>query len=929
MYMLPGTLSIEVERDGHNMNETLDERRLALEQRGLDVSKAYTTATRASRTLQPRNDRSGEIEQWRARELERKAQDKYIGYKQDVDRYNQDVEQANPLFQKVYEGKDTIHTVRISTKRYRRHGDWISEFKGVSDAGGSFSNEFSSGDVLMTDWRGKVQNTPEAFKEAAISSTKRKFGLNENDTIYYDGELVQSPNVAGDVLQTAKGIQEDKNLYFESIKQYKALEQVYLKGSMIESLTAIWASVPMWAGKQQEFYSTESGKGFLKDYSQEYKKQFKQEYQPMTREGVLVGLTPEQYENQARINAIDRSDYPQVSGASSDIPQWLKEYRNGQEYPSTPIGAKYQEHAYRSASDYWGKLSTPRKAVALTYHGLRDFGVAGSFIQSRFAKGEKGYINRIYENAPKGQKSFRKGAAFVGEGMKGDASQLAVTGFGLGVGLKALKLSPTILKGLGYGATGYQGYSVVKDIGEGDYGKAITESAVFVGSVPFIAAGYGTKLNIKPYSEKMFGSSLRAGQIKAFGEKRYYVEPEIKPAGKPFLEKAFGIKAKPVAAPITNIKQKMFGYSGYEKPIMITPLDVLLFDPKDPRWAKVLKTGSLSTTEKIEHTRSERATQRINEKAELERIRQEKMMFERSPPKINIVINKPQKIKTTTDAEFYARQKGFANTLREQNMFKELHRMAPEPQPLLKPMAPPRRTKLIIERGVLKSIPVWKTVEPIHIERSRPDIYGEGIHKSIVSNINKMNEFSESRIAKVPKPVKISKPVKTIKPTEQIIIKAPPRHDIGIKSIKKIKLNAKIGYVPSYKFRNVHVAKPIFSQQFKQSQAHKYAQNQLQGQMLDIATAQRIQPLTVTRRITPIKTRIQQKVLKNPPRQTKFKTPKTPKPPVIEIPKLRIPKSSKNTGLFGSKRGANAYGRFKEIAKVASVRQIFGKRIKI
>ncbi len=970
-----GMLNTEVVKDGRNMNETLEERRLALEQRGLDVSKAYATAAGVSRTLQPRDGRSGEIEQWRVRELERKAQSKYNIYKQDVDFYNQDVERvnvldteiANQLFQDVSEGKDAVHVVRISTSRFRRKGDWTSAFTGTSDAGGTYANEYSSGEMITTDWKGRVQNTPEQFKEAAIRSTRAKFGLNENDTIYYDGELVQSPNVAGDVLDSARKIQAERSTYLNEVAKYKAEQQTFLKQSMLESPTTKWVSPTAYSEAFKSQYRRVPEPDIVnnalialteKQFSEKKKmllsptamwdrpEFYAQEVGKFERRGAGLGMDVSKMswhgvegqpgyqwsatDNQARLDAINRSDYPQVPGASSDIPQWLKEYRTGLEYPNTPIGAKYQEHAYKSASDYWGGLSTPQKAVALTYHGMRDFGVAGSFIQSRFVRGEKGYINKIYENAPKGQKSFKKGAGFVWEGMKGESSQMAVTGFGLGIGLKALKLSPTILKGLGYGATGYQGYSAVKDISEGDYGKAITESTVFVGSVPFIAAGYGTKLNIKPYSEKMFGSSLRASQIKAFGGKRYYIEPELKTAGKPFLEKAFGIKAKP-STPITNVKQKTFGYSGYEKPYTITALDVLLFDPKDPRWAKALKTGSLSTTEKIEYTRSERASQRLSEKAELERIRQEKMMFELSPQKSYVTIVRPQKIKTTSDTEFYARQKEFANTIREQNMFKELHRMAPEPQPQLELMEPPRRTKLVMERGELKSIPVWKMYDPIHIERARPDIYGENIHKSIVSNINKFTDFSQSRIVKEPKTVKISRPTKTIKPVDHIIIKAPPRQDISVKSMQKIKIGVKIGYVPSYKFGNVHALKPAVSQQFKQAQMSKYAQKQLQNQMLGTATAQRIQPLTETRTITPIRTRIQQKIFQNPPRQTIFKTPKTPKPPVIKIPKIRIPKSSKNTGIFGSKRGKKAYyGKFREIAKVASVRQIFvRKRIKI
>ncbi len=919
--MRHGTHSTEAEKDGHNMNNYYN------------VVQQPTT-----------ENRNQDVEQWRSRELI-----KNVVSNAQQSTQNNDVEKAKltSLINELYEMGDVSYYPELET--YYR---WSAQGKPLVFEGTTTTKRAPAGSNVY--WSSMTPAGAGWFKLSDAGRVTRTT-IPEQDP-WIEWERTHS-----------KPIPEIQRLFYQTVeyrdnaqRRATAIEQAFLKQEMLESPTAQWGSAGTYRDTFTGYFgiapSPDTFNRVLIPTTQEqlYEKTrmlrspsaqwgdpsyYVQEVDKLNRRGYASGIDTNNMtwygvegspgyqwsasDNQARLDEINRyHQLPDIPGISSDIPQWLKEYKTGMEYPNTPIGAKYQEHAYKSASDYWEGLSTPQKAVALTYHGLRDFGVAGSFIQSRFAKGERGYINKVFEKAPKGQKSFKNGAGFVWEGMKGDASQMAVTGFGLGVGLKALKLSPTILKGIGYGATGYQGYTAVKDIESGEYGKAITESAVFVGSVPFIAAGYGTKIPI----EKMFGSSLRKAQIKSFGGERYYVEPELKPIGKPFLEKALGIKTKPETAPITNVKQKMFGYSGYEKPTRITPLDILLFDPRDPRWAKALKVGSLSAKEKMNYIRSERTSQQLSEKAEFERIRQEKMMFERSPHKTEFATSQQPKIKTTSDAEFYARQKAFANTLREQNMFKELHRMAPEPQ--LERLEPPRRTKLVMERGVLKSIPVWKTVEAIPIERSRPDIYDEGIHKSIVLNINKLNVFSKSRFANVPKPVKKVRTFKTLKPTEQIRIKAPPRNEISIKSVQTIKPNLRIGYVPSFKVGNIQASKPTFSQKFEHAQAQKSAQKQLQRQSFDVALLQKVKTVTQTRKTVPTKLRISQKSFQTPTQKI-IRTPKIQKPPVIKTPILRIPKSSKNTGVFRSKRGRNTFGKFREIAKVASVRQILGRKIKI
>ncbi len=106
----------------------------------------------------------------------------------------------------IAEGKDVVHIVNIQTSTTSRHGDQILEFVGRTDAGGRYSNEYSSGDMITIGRRGYVHKTPEQAIANAVEATRQKFGLNETDEIYVDGKLYQKSILTPEQLAIAKEV---------------------------------------------------------------------------------------------------------------------------------------------------------------------------------------------------------------------------------------------------------------------------------------------------------------------------------------------------------------------------------------------------------------------------------------------------------------------------------------------------------------------------------------------------------------------------------------------------------------------------------------------------------------------------------------------------------------------------------------------------
>ncbi len=416
-----GMLNTEVEKDGHNMNSAediqqrsellkqqgsqLDASRAALEQKGLEVNQAYIQAARTSTSrMVGGGGRSGEVQQWRAKQLKQKAAkfatSKAQAYEQelssynsmvesynkagesltgDISTYNIGVEHANQLFKDVYEQKDTIHTVRITSRTNRYKGSNVVSFTGYSDAGGGYSNESVTGSFL----EGHAD-----LKSYALSESRRKFGINENDTVYLNGEIIQAPNISGDVLSSARSIQADRNKFWEESKKYRAEKQDFLKQSMLESPTAKWASPSAYSEAFKGSYgrlptqdivnsvlTPVSSKQFAEKSrmlrsptaqwaSPEF---YAQETEKFSRRGSPLKIKPNkltwygvegssgyQWSEQANRNRIDeintasKSSFP---GIDSSIPSFMQNYKENR-LPQTQVD--YPRFGYKSETELKG-----------------------------------------------------------------------------------------------------------------------------------------------------------------------------------------------------------------------------------------------------------------------------------------------------------------------------------------------------------------------------------------------------------------------------------------------------------------------------------------------------------------------------------------------------------------------------------------------
>jgi len=112
--------------------------------------------------------------------------------------------QANAVLKEVSEGKDVIHTVNITSKQKRYKGSDVIEYRGTTDAGGRYSNEYISGDFLVG--HGDLESK-------ALASARSKFGINETDRVYIDGRLVQESSLSPDVFKLAKDVSSGKLSY--------------------------------------------------------------------------------------------------------------------------------------------------------------------------------------------------------------------------------------------------------------------------------------------------------------------------------------------------------------------------------------------------------------------------------------------------------------------------------------------------------------------------------------------------------------------------------------------------------------------------------------------------------------------------------------------------------------------------------------------
>lgn len=227
-------------------------------------------------------------------------------------------------------------------------------------------------------------------------------------------------------------------------------------------------------------------------------------------------------------------------------------------YPATPID-------YGREQRYWQGLSPFQKGVGLTVGSLWDFGVASSYIQSKAFKIKDDYYKtKLYEYAPRGSgKSLRGAGEFALRGLTGEATRTAVMGYGIGMGLSALKLSPTALKVLGGVSIGVQAASAGTKIKEKQFGHAITETAAFVLSAPFVSAGFATRIRPSQIYNKVFGApKYQAKAISEYNLKVRQPQPEVRVIGEQFhnLDVMERVPYTPkIQSP--SIINKMFGTS--------------------------------------------------------------------------------------------------------------------------------------------------------------------------------------------------------------------------------------------------------------------------------------------------------------------------------------------------------------------------------
>lgn len=316
--------------------------------------------------------------------------------------------------------------------------------------------------------------------------------------------------------------------------------------------------------------------------------EFRQVAAPLAKYGEFAGIT--QFQGKIIQQAPSLQSFAPSAGYQYESPfgKGLIKKENfpgsyQRQYPSTQLD-------YNREEKYWQTLSPFQKAVGLTVGTVWDFGVASSYIQSKFTPSETGYKERIYEFAPRGEKKTLKGAGeFAYRGLTGQATQTAVMAYGIGLGAAALRLSPTALKIASAGSVFAQTASAAVHIKKGRYGEAITETGAFIASTPFVAAGYVTKLPVSATYHKMFGYSQAQKAPSAS-------MAEIKEAFTPSYKKMFGASRTPaetkfasmpeIKSAITPSYQKMFGTSKYEP----APIATGIKESLTPTYSKIFGT---------------------------------------------------------------------------------------------------------------------------------------------------------------------------------------------------------------------------------------------------------------------------------------------------------------------------------------------------
>ena len=136
--------------------------------------------------------------------------------KEDFDAYtkiaeaNEKAQEFGKTLETIAAGKDIIHTVNITSSQVKYKGNDVIRYHGTTDAGGSYSNEYISGDFLVG--HGDIESN-------ALASARSKFGINENDKVYIDGKLVQDTNLTPAEWKIAKDVSSGYLSYMDAVKQ--------------------------------------------------------------------------------------------------------------------------------------------------------------------------------------------------------------------------------------------------------------------------------------------------------------------------------------------------------------------------------------------------------------------------------------------------------------------------------------------------------------------------------------------------------------------------------------------------------------------------------------------------------------------------------------------------------------------------------------